>query len=113
MVSSVYTTGMGEQRFLKLADSSTVELNAKSRVRVHFTRDERAVDILAGEALFNVTKDSARPFVVGVGGMRVSVVGTQFDVYKKAHATVVTVVEGRVSVVTPAPVVPSNDIEGA
>jgi transmembrane sensor len=113
MVSSVYTTGMGEQRFLKLADSSTVELNAKSRVRVHFTRDERAVDILAGEALFNVTKDSARPFVVGVGGMRVSVVGTQFDVYKKAHATVVTVVEGRVSVVTPAPVVPSKDIEGA
>lgn len=113
MVSSVYTTGMGEQRFLKLADSSTVELNAKSRVRVHFTRDERAVDILAGEALFNVTKDSARPFVVGVGGTRVSVVGTQFDVYKKAHATVVTVVEGRVSVVTPAPVVPSKDIEGA
>jgi transmembrane sensor len=113
MVSSVYTTGMGEQRFLKLADSSTVELNAKSRVRVHFTRDERAVDILAGEALFNVTKDSARPFVVEVGGMRVSVVGTQFDVYKKAHATVVTVVEGRVSVVTPAPVVPSKDIEGA
>ena len=113
MVSSVYTSGMGEQRFLKLADSSTVELNAKSRVRVHFTRDERAVDILAGEALFNVTKDSARPFVVEVGGMRVSVVGTQFDVYKKAHATVVTVVEGRVSVVTPAPVVPSKDIEGA
>ena len=113
MVSSVYTTGMGEQRFLKLADSSTVELNAKSRVRVHFTRDERAVDILAGEALFNVTKDSARRFVVGVGGTRVSVVGTQFDVYKKAHTTVVTVVEGRVSVVTPAPVVPSNDSEGA
>ena len=113
MVSSVYTTGMGEQRFLKLADSSTVEMNAKSRVRVHFTRDERAVDILAGEALFNVTKDSARPFVVGVGGTRVSVVGTQFDVYKKAHTTVVTVVEGRVSVVTPAPVVPSNDSEGA
>jgi transmembrane sensor len=113
MVSSVYTTGMGEQRFLKLADSSTVEMNSRSRVHVRYTRDERAVDILAGEALFNVTKDSARPFVVGVGGMRVSVVGTQFDVYKKAHATVVTVVEGRVSVVTPAPVVPSKDIEGA
>ena len=112
-VSSVYTTGMGEQRFLELADSSTVEMNAKSRVRVHFTRDERAVDILAGEALFNVTKDSARPFVVEVGGTRVSVVGTQFDVYKKAHTTVVTVVEGRVSVVAPAPVVPSKDIGGA
>ena len=113
MYSSVYTTGMGEQRFLKLADSSTVEMNSRSRVHVRYTRDERLVDILAGEALFNVTKDSARPFVVGVGGTRVSVVGTQFDVYKKAHTTVVTVVEGRVSVVAPAPVLPSRDIEGS
>ena len=65
------------------------------------------------EALFNVTKDSARPFVVGVGGTRVSVVGTQFDVYKKAHTTVVTVVEGRVSVVAPAPAPLGKDIEGS
>ena len=108
MYSSVYTTGMGEQRFLKLADSSTVEMNSRSRVHVRYTRDERSVDILAGEALFNVTKDAARPFVVGVGGTRVTVVGTQFDVYKKAHTTVVTVVEGRVSVVAPAPVLPSR-----
>ena len=113
MVSSVYTTGMGEQRFLKLADSSTVEMNAKSRVRVRYTRHERTVDILAGEALFNVTKEAARPFVVAVGGTRVSVVGTQFDVYMKAHTTVVTVVEGRVSVVAPAPVPLGKDTEGS
>ena len=108
MHSSVYTTGLGEQRSLKLADSSTVEMNSRSRVHVHYTRDERAVDILAGEALFNVTKDPARPFVVGVGGTRVRVVGTQFDVYKKAHTTVVTVVEGQVSVVAPAPALPKS-----
>jgi transmembrane sensor len=113
MYASIYTTGMGEQRILELADSSTVEMNSRSRVHVRYTRDERAVDILAGEALFNVTKDSARPFVVGVGGTRVRVVGTQFDVYKKAHTTVVTVVEGRVSVVAPAPVLPGKDIEGS
>jgi transmembrane sensor len=113
MYASIYTTGMGEQRILELADSSTVEMNSRSRVHVRYTRDERAVDILTGEALFNVTKDSARPFVVGVGGTRVRVVGTQFDVYKKAHTTVVTVVEGRVSVVAPAPVLPGKDIEGS
>lgn len=110
--SSVYTTGVGEQRSLKFADSSTVEMNSRSQIRVRYTRDERAVDILAGEALFNVTKDSARPFIVDVGGTRVRVVGTQFDVYKKAHVTVVTVIEGRVSVAAPAPVARGEHIEG-
>jgi transmembrane sensor len=112
MSSSVYTTGVGEQRLLKFSDSSTVEMNSRSRIRVRYTRDERAVDILVGEALFNVTKDSARPFIVDVGGARVSVIGTQFDVYKKARVTVVTVVEGRVSVTAPAPVAHGEDIEG-
>lgn len=112
MSSSVYTTGVGEQQLLKFPDSSTVEINSRSRIRVRYTRDERAVEILAGEALFNVTKDSARPFIVDVGGTRVRVVGTQFDVYKKPHVTVVTVVEGRVSVAAPAPVARGEAIEG-
>jgi transmembrane sensor len=94
----VYTTGVGEQRVLKLADSSTVELNSRSRIRVHYSGDKRAVDLLAGQALFHVAKDSSRPFIVEIGGTRVRAVGTQFDVYKKIRMTVVTVVEGRVSV---------------
>jgi transmembrane sensor len=101
MSSPVYTTGVGEQRLFKLADSSTVEMNSKSRIRVRYSKDERAVDLLAGQALFHVAKGSARPFIVEVGGTRVRAVGTQFDVYKKARVTIVTVVEGRVSVVAP------------
>jgi transmembrane sensor len=94
--SDSYTTGIGEQRTLQLADGSTVELNALSKIQVHLTQHQRDVVLLDGQALFRVAKDKQRPFVVHVGDERVRAVGTEFDVYKKKVATVVTVVEGRV-----------------
>jgi transmembrane sensor len=97
-----YTTGIGEQRSLKLADSSTVEMNSGSQLRINYSKGERAVDLLAGQALFRVARDSTRPFVVQIGGTRVRAVGTQFDIYRKAGVDVVTVVEGRVSVMARA-----------
>jgi transmembrane sensor len=96
IVSDSYATGIGEQRTIQLTDGSTVELNARSRIQVHLTEHQRDVLLLEGQALFRVAKDKLRPFVVHVGDARVRAVGTQFDVYKKPVATVVTVVEGRV-----------------
>ena len=52
--------------------------------------------LLEGQALFRVAKDKHRPFVVRAGDAQVRAVGTEFDVYRKQTATVVTVVEGRV-----------------
>jgi transmembrane sensor len=91
-----YSTGIGEQRTIQLADGSTVELNARSKVRVHLTDRRRDVALLEGQALFRVAKDKQRPFVVRAGDAQVRAVGTEFDVYKKRVETVVTVVEGRV-----------------
>jgi len=91
-----YSTGIGEQRTIQLADGSTVEVNARSRIRVHLTDQQRDVTLLEGQALFRVAKDSRRPFVVHAGDAEVRAVGTEFDVYRKQSATVVTVVEGRV-----------------
>jgi transmembrane sensor len=93
---SVYSTEIGEQRTIQLADGSTIELNARSRVQVHLTDRERAVTLLNGQALFRVAKDKDRPFIVRAGDAQVRAVGTEFDVYRKSEATVVTVVEGRV-----------------
>lgn len=93
-----YTTGIGEQRSLVLADGSTVELNSRSRIRIRFSSEQRGVELIEGQALFKVAKDHARPFVVDSGGTHVRAVGTQFDVYRKRHGTIVTVVEGRVAV---------------
>jgi transmembrane sensor len=96
MVSDSYVTGIGEQRTIQLADGSTVELNARSKLQVHLTDRQRDVLLLDGQALFRVAKDKQRPFVVHVGDAQVRAVGTEFDIYKKPAATVVTVVEGRV-----------------
>lgn len=94
--SSAYSTGIGEQRTVQLTDGSTVELNARSSIEVHLTEHQRDVTLLEGQALFRVAKDRQRPFVVRAGDAQVRALGTEFDVYKKQTATVVTVVEGRV-----------------
>ena len=93
-----YTTGIGEQHTVRLADGSLVELNARSEVRVRITKYQRLAELHEGQALFHVAKDAARPFIVDAGNAQVRAVGTEFDVYRKRSGTVVTVVEGRVAV---------------
>lgn len=97
-VAPTYVTGIGEQRSLTLEDGSVVELNVRSRLRVRFTGKQRLVELLEGQALFTVTKNPERPFVVATGETHVRAIGTQFDVYRKRGGTVVTVVHGRVAV---------------
>lgn len=94
--SGVYATALGEQRSFSLSDGSTLQLNSLSKVRIRYSAHERTVDLLRGEALFHVAKDITRPFSVRSGETAVRAVGTQFDVYRKADGTIVTVVEGRV-----------------
>lgn len=99
----IYVTQIGEQRSIALSDGSTMELNSRTKVRVRYSEHQRALELLEGQALFRVAKDAARPFIVTSDGTRVRAVGTQFDVNKKREGTVVTVVEGRVSVLTNVP----------
>jgi len=110
-----YTTDIGEQRSVLLADGSTVELNARSRLCVHFSQEKRMVELLDGQALFRVKQEAARPFVVTSNGTQVRVIGTQFDVNRKSGGTVVTVLEGRVAVTPPRVdaqrVAPSGGVE--
>lgn len=95
---ATYETGIGEQRSIALADGSMVELNSRSRMRVRYADNERVIDLLEGQGLFKVAKDRERPFIVRSGDVNVRAVGTQFDVYRKAQGTLVTVLEGRVEV---------------
>lgn len=95
-----YSAKIGEQRSLTLADGSTVELNSRSTIIVRYSKQERRVDLLQGQALFRVAKEGARPFIVKTGDTLVRAVGTEFDIYQKRAGTIVTVVEGRVAVLT-------------
>jgi transmembrane sensor len=93
-----FTTATGEQRAFELEDGSVVNLNTHSRVAIRFGHEEREVHLLEGEALFNVHHDTTRPFRVYTHDAVVQAVGTQFNVYKRARDTVVSVIAGRVSV---------------
>lgn len=93
-------TVTGEQRSLTLDDGSRVELNARSSIRIRFSDAERRVDLLEGQALFHVAPEPGRAFIVDAGDIDVRAVGTQFDVNRGRTGTIVTVIEGRVAVLT-------------
>lgn len=93
-----YVASIGEQRTFTLEDGSIVRLNSRSRLSVRLSEGRRDVDLLEGQAHFEVAKDPSRPFIVRSGSVTVRAVGTAFDVYRKPNDTVVTVVEGRVLV---------------
>jgi transmembrane sensor len=95
-----YTTSIGEQRSVVLSDGTVVTLNTSSEIKVRMARDHRTVDLLSGEALFEVARDPARPFDVAAGKTTVRAVGTQFNVDRRPSSTTVTVVEGKVAVFT-------------
>lgn len=92
-----YATRVGEQRSFSLSDGSLIYLNTHSKARVHFSKRLREVELLAGEALFTVESDRARPFRVKAGSTTVQAVGTQFNVYRHSDTeTTVSVIEGAV-----------------
>lgn len=98
-----FETRIGEQRSVKLAEGSVVNLNALSRLDVHFDHSQRDIR-LRGEATFKVTADPRRPFRVHTTLAVVEAVGTQFNVYAKADGTtMVSVLSGKVKVARDGP----------
>jgi transmembrane sensor len=100
----IYTTALAEQRSLTLNDGSIIQLNSSSRLRIHYTQRRRDIELIQGQALFTVAKDPRRPFIVRSNGAQVRALGTEFDIYRKpAGDTIVTVLEGSVSVLPTPP----------
>lgn len=96
--SNLYQTAVGEQRAVRLSDGSVLQLNTHSSARVRFSQAVREIELLQGEALFDVEQDPARPFRVLVGGNAVQALGTQFNVYRRAASIDVAVIEGMVQI---------------
>lgn len=91
-------TATAEVRAVALADGSTVTLGPESAISVRYGPDARHVDLLAGEAYFDVVPDRDRPFRVMAGTVRARVLGTRFDVRRGDEGTAVSVAEGTVRV---------------
>jgi transmembrane sensor len=94
---SEYATRIGQHRTFDLPDGTQVHLNTNSRIAVHFTRDARIVDLLQGEALFNIAHE-ARPFRVRSGGAVIEDIGTQFNVRLEPDHIAVSVIQGQVRI---------------
>ena len=95
----VFETSVGERSTITLADGSVVSINTNSLVEVSFSTSERLVNLLRGQAYFEVKEDVSRPFVVQAGDQRVVALGTAFDVrFDQKDRVEVTLVEGRVEV---------------
>ena len=94
--------GRGHEYMLILNDGTRVWMNSKSELSypVAFGENVRRVR-LSGEAYFEVTKDSVRPFIVEVDrGFEVKVLGTHFNIkaYDTDDSYETTLVEGKVQV---------------
>lgn len=94
---------------MRLADGTVVDLNAGADVRERYTRSERRVELLRGEALFTVARDATRPFVVMAKGVAIRAVGTAFNVRLGKGDVAVLVTEGSVAVGVPRPVLRERD----
>jgi len=104
-----YRTQVGEIRVVPLSDGSVVTLNTNSEIVVRFTKAQRLIELVHGEALFDVAKNKARPFIVRAAATQVRAVGTSFNVKALPDQPVqVLVREGVVEVKRPnVPVAPA------
>ena len=91
----------GGSQPITLADGSAIRLNGQSQVRVDLGAKERLLR-LKGEGFFEVAPDKSRPFSVEVDGVRVTAVGTRFNVDQRqapdGKSVEVVVFEGVVKV---------------
>ncbi len=83
---------------VRLPDGSVARVGADTAIAFDFDTTRRHVRLLRGEAFFEVTPGSTPAFTVDVDGDQIRVVGTGFNVDRKAGRTTVAVEHGEVAV---------------
>ncbi|MEQ1489060.1 MAG: FecR domain-containing protein [Terricaulis sp.] len=95
--SEHYATAPAEVRTITLGDGSTITLSGAGEVSIAISDSERRVELTSGYALFDVTHDPAKPFVVHTPRGDIRVLGTEFVVRIGADEVRTTVLRGSVS----------------
>lgn len=93
-----HQTRVGELATVQLLDGSRVVLDQASLIRVGFSPERRLIELLQGQARFEVAHD-ARPFDVLVRQTLVRATGTVFNIELLGADTTVSLLEGGVSVI--------------
>ena len=93
-----HQTGTAELRDVVLDDGSRMTLDARTAVSVEYSATQRTVNLLSGQAFFDVTPSRERPFVVKAEEVSVRVTGTSFGVETSGAGVTVAVRSGAVTV---------------
>jgi transmembrane sensor len=99
--AQVYAAPVDAPAAFTLADGSRLVVDAGGEVSVRMDRQARRLDLVCGQARFDVAHDTSRPFSVAVGDQVVVATGTAFNIDRLAGRAVVSLLEGRV-VIHPA-----------
>ncbi|NLU91243.1 FecR family protein [Chitinophaga sp. Ak27] len=100
---ATYTTRVGERITIHLGDGSLLALNAGTTIQVPEDLSKtRTLQLIDGEAFFDVKTNPNLPFIVESGPVRTTVLGTSFNVaaYKDMQTLTVGVVSGKVRIAT-------------
>lgn len=90
----IYQTPVGGHEVIALADGSRIELNTATEIRVR--PRWRTVELIKGEAYFQIKHDSMDPFTVLASGHRVTDLGTKFIMRTNGKRLQVTLLDGSV-----------------
>ena len=93
-----HTTATAETRTVRLADDSVVTMAPASAIAIAYTAGERRIRLLAGEVYLDVKPDAERPFRVSAESVRVTVLGTRFNVSQSDDGAKVGVAQGVVRI---------------
>ncbi|WP_375207694.1 FecR family protein [Hyphococcus sp.] len=96
LFSNIYETQIAETIQIEAPDGSIIDLGPESRLRIAYDNQKRQVFLSAGEAFFDVRKDSDRRFLVTADETEIEVTGTRFNVHQGPSATTISVAEGAV-----------------
>jgi transmembrane sensor len=99
----VYETAHGERRVVVLADGSRVSLDAETELHVRLEDGSRKLELLRGQARFDVAHDARRPFSVEAGDQTIVAIGTSFNIDMLGARPRITLIEGRVEVIPEGP----------
>ncbi len=93
-------TAASEQKTLLLPDGSSLRLNGNTAIRYRPDNfaSARSLELLRGEAFFTVAHDAAHEFSVALGKIKVTDLGTSFNIVRSGGEISVVVSTGKVDV---------------
>jgi transmembrane sensor len=96
-----YITAKGEMAQITLPDGSLMTLGPDSALQLVYGSERRDINLLRGMGFFEVVPDKSKPFSVLSDTVRVTALGTAFDVSNDAGVIAVSVDHGVVEMQSP------------